>query len=66
MALRVLPPDLQQVIRLRFVEERSVDEIAVLLAQTPSRVKSMQARAMKKLHDYRERQRARDFEESEA
>lgn len=59
-ALALLPADLQQVLRLRFIEDRPVTEIARLMEESPARVKSMQARALRMLRDHKARQSARD------
>lgn len=59
-AFRILPADMQELMRLRFIEERSVHEIARILGKTPAQVKGMQSRALKKIQDYRERQQRQE------
>ena len=56
-AFNILPAELRQVMQLRFIEDRSVTEIARLLGKTPADIKSFQARALKTIQDYRERQK---------
>lgn len=51
VAITRLTPDQQQVIVLRFVEDRPINETAALLGKSPNAIKALQHRALRSLHD---------------
>lgn len=58
-ALSVLTPEQREVIHLRFVEDRSIEEVAALTRRSPGAVKSLQHRALKQLRARLENQEHR-------
>lgn len=54
-ALDILTPEQREVMHLRFVEERSIEEVAALTGRTTAAVKSLQHRALRQLRARTER-----------